>query len=400
MSMDDIGTADAARQPGHPVLARLLARIECGRLIVVTPEGDRLVGRGRMDGPEAELRLHSHRLFRRMLWNGDLGFAEGYFAGDWSTPDLPRLLEFAAANLGAVGRTVARNPFAALASRIGHFRRTNTRAGSRRNIAFHYDLGNEFYRLWLDRSMTYSSALYENARVETLEAAQDAKIARIATLLALEPGQRVLEIGCGWGALAARLAGAGAHVTAITLSTEQKAEAEARAARLGLAGRIEVRLQDYRDVTESFDRIVSIEMIEAVGARYWTDYFGALRARLARGGRAVVQAITIDEARFEDYRRRPDFIQRYVFPGGMLPTKTIMADEAARAGLRLTGAEFFGASYARTLAEWRSRFLEVWPMIEAMGFDQRFKRIWEYYLAYCEAGFRRGTIDVGLYVLE
>ncbi len=399
MSMDEAGMATAPRRSGHPVLARLLARIEHGRLVVITPEGDRLVGRGRADGPEAELRVHSRRLFRRLLWNGDLGFAEGYFTGDWSTPDLPGLLEFAAANLGAVGPAVARNPFAALASRIGHLRRANTRTGSRRNIAFHYDLGNEFYRLWLDPSMTYSSALYATAD-QTLEAAQAAKIARIAALLALEPGERVLEIGCGWGALAASLAGAGAHVSAITLSTEQKAEAEARAARLGLAERIEVRLEDYRDVTETFDRIVSIEMIEAVGARYWPDYFGALRQRLRPGGRAVVQAITIEESRFEDYRRRPDFIQRYVFPGGMLPTRTIIAEQAARAGLRLTATEFFGASYARTLAEWRRRFLDVWPMIEAMGFDLRFRRIWEYYLAYCEAGFRRGTIDVGLYVME
>ena len=244
--------------------------------------------------------------------------------------------------------------------------------------------------------MNYSGARYAQA-AQTLEQAQEARLDRVAELLEAAPGQRVLEIGFGWGPLAERLIERhGCRVTGLTLSAAQREFARARLARRGLARNADLRLQDYRDVEDGFDRIVSIEMLEAVGERYWPTYFAKLRQALTETGIAVLQVITIAETRFARYRRQPDFIQRYIFPGGMLPTVEIIRREAARAGLRLVAHESFGASYAKTLAEWRRRFLQRWPQIEALGFDLRFKRMWEFYLAYCEVGFEVGTVDVNL----
>jgi cyclopropane-fatty-acyl-phospholipid synthase len=283
--------------------------------------------------------------------------------------------------------------------RLRHLLKANSKSGSRRNIAFHYDLGNDFYRLWLDRSMTYSSAIYENPE-QSLEDAQQAKQQRILELLTLNGGERVLEIGCGWGSLAAGLARHGARVTAVTLSAQQLAGAQAFIAAESSADRVELRLQDYREVEGSFDRIVSIEMLEAVGEEYWPAYFTTLRARLRAGGKAVLQVITIREDGFERYRKSTDFIQRYIFPGGLLPSKAVIAEQAVRAGFSLTSVASFGDSYAITLVEWRRRFLSAWPEIEQLGFGPSFRRLWEYYLSYCEAGFRIGAIDVGLYLMH
>jgi cyclopropane-fatty-acyl-phospholipid synthase len=278
-------------------------------------------------------------------------------------------------------------------NRLQHRLRENTKRGSRRNIAAHYDLGNAFYQQWLDRGMNYSSAIYRDG--DTLEDAQAAKVGRIAELLDLRGNERVLEVGCGWGAVAERLLQErAAQYVGLTLSREQLAFARERLADKG--ERADVRLQDYRDVTGTFDRIASIEMFEAVGERYWPVYFDKIRALLAEGGAAVLQIITIDEKRFDTYRKTPDFIQRYIFPGGVLPTAAIIEREIRRAGLRLVHNEAFGQSYALTLREWRNRFLRSWPKIETLGFDQQFRRMWEYYLAYCEVGFRFGSIDVRL----
>lgn len=382
---------------GAWLIRRALSCIESGRLSIVTPDGARYDHAAATPGAEATLVIHDWRALRRLARSGDIGFAEGYIAGDWSSPDLVALITLVAENVAHLQRVMDGWAPVRLASRLKHLARRNSASGSRRNIAFHYDLGNDFYRHWLDASMTYSSALRVRPG-QTLEAAQAEKLARIAALLAPGPQDRVLEIGCGWGALAAHLAGHAASVTGVTLSREQLDWGRRSVADLG--DRVDLRLQDYRAVTETYDRIVSIEMIEAVGERYWPVYFDKLRACLAPGGRAVLQVITIREDRFDAYRSGSDFIQRYIFPGGMLLTSQAIAREAGRAGLRLADAETFGIGYAETLAEWRRRFDKAWPDIARLGFDDRFRRLWDYYLCYCEAGFRAGTIDVGLYVLE
>jgi cyclopropane-fatty-acyl-phospholipid synthase len=331
-----------------------------------------------------------------VLRDGENGLAEAYVEGLWTSPDFDAFFAFGVANGAEVNERTRGFFLAELVNRVRHWRNANTKAGSRRNIAAHYDLGNDFYAAWLDAGMSYSSALYESG-ADTLEAAQEAKIRRALDLMRLEGGERVLEIGCGWGAVMQALVERhGATVTGLSLSTEQVAYARQR---LGADGRAVPMLQDYRDVEGRFDRIVSIEMLEAVGERYWPLYFSRLRELLAEGGTAVLQVITISEGLFPSYRAKPDFIQRYIFPGGMLPTKTAIAEEARAAGLTLDHQEFFGLSYAETLAAWRRRFLAAWPKIEAMGFDERFRRLWLYYLAYCEAGFRAGSIDVGFYRL-
>jgi cyclopropane-fatty-acyl-phospholipid synthase len=385
----------------HEALAALLAplvhRIVCGGITIVTPRGGRIVHQGAAAGPQACVILHSWRAVRRLLFGGDVAFAEAYIDGDWSTPDLTAVIELAARNGDTLNAAIGGSFLVRVVNRIRHLGRANTRRGSKRNIIAHYDLGNDFYRLWLDESMTYSSAIYAPGATESLEEAQAAKIRRIGDLLDTGEGQTVLEIGCGWGALARSLARRGARVTGLTLSPSQLAFARARGEEEGLSERLDLRLQDYRDVRGEFDRIVSIEMIEAVGERYWPAYFSTLSARLRRGGCAVVQAITIAEDRFEDYRKAADFIQRYVFPGGMLPSKRVLGDMAARFGLELQSAECFADSYALTLAEWRRRMWRAAPQIAEQGFDARFRRLWDYYLSYCEAGFRARTIDVGLY---
>jgi cyclopropane-fatty-acyl-phospholipid synthase len=380
--------------PGRKLLAAVLARIEVGALTAVLPDGTSLRSQGAAPGPEAVWILHRWRALRRLLLGGDIGFATAYIDGDWSSPDPVALLELAGRNLARIpGASGAPAPVRLL-HRLAHRARANTRAGSRRNIVAHYDLGNAFYRLWLDAGMNYSSALYREPGL-SLEAAQAAKQALVLDMLGVRPGERVLEIGCGWGDLAGRLADAGAEVTGITLSPAQLAHAGAR-----LGGRARLLLQDYRDTEGRYERIVSIEMIEAVGEAYWPVYFDTLRCRIAPGGAAVIQAITIGDEWMAEYRRGADFIQRHVFPGGMLPSPGEIARLAAAHGFAIVRHESFGPSYARTLAEWRTRFHAAWPAIAAQGFGPRFRRLWDYYLAYCEAGFRAGRVDVGLWRLE
>jgi len=384
---------------GPWLVRRVMQHLQIGRLTVVLPSGERVDHIGAQPGPHGIVEMHNGRAFRRMLTRGDVGFAEGYIAGDWSSPDLTALIALAAENVARLDRVFEGLWPVRLYRQLTHHLKRNSAKGSRRNIAFHYDLGNDFYRLWLDESMTYSSAC-AILQGQSLEDAQAAKIARIAKLLDIGTDQTALEIGCGWGALAAALAETGVHVTGLTLSEEQLAFAQRRVAIGRLEDRTDLRLQDYREVDERFDRIVSIEMLEAVGEAYWPVYFDRLRRCLKPGGRIVLQAITIRDDRFDSYKRSPDFIQRYIFPGGMLPTPGILGDQAAGAGLRIINSETFGTGYADTLAEWRRRFDAAWDQIAALGFEPSFKRLWDYYLSYCEAGFRTGTIDVGLYVLE
>ncbi len=375
------------------LLHRIFSGLECGHLVIDTPAGERLVINGNQPGTQGRLEIRSWRFLWRLVAGWDIGFAESYMAGEWISPNLGGLLMLALRN--SAFAEPLRPP--RLLLRLRHALNRNTRRGSRRNIAAHYDLGNEFYAHWLDAGMSYSAALFSSAG-QTLEEAQNAKLDRVLDLLEVSGGEQVLEIGCGWGSLADRVIGRyGCALTSLTISAKQLEFARKRLRDLDLLRYSDLRLQDYRDVRGPYDRIVSIEMLEAVGEAYWSTYFEKLRVNLRPGGIAVLQVITINEDRFENYRRRPDFIQKYIFPGGMLPTTKIIECEIAAAGLRLVTSEFFGDSYARTLGEWQRRFQRAWPAIEALGFDDRFKRTWEYYLAYCEAGFEAGAVNVGLY---
>jgi cyclopropane-fatty-acyl-phospholipid synthase len=381
------------------VLRKVLAAMDSGRLTLVLPDGTRVDCRGMKAGPEATIVIHKFSALRRLLFSGDVAFAEAFVRGEWSSPDVAAAIELAAVNGESFMRAVEGFPPARFANWLVHRLRANSRVGSRRNIAAHYDLGNDFYWLWLDPMMFYSSGIYRRAD-ETLEEAQRNKIDRVLELLDARHGESVLEIGCGWGALAVATAESGAGaVTGLTLSKEQLAHAQALVDRHDLRSKVALKLEDYRDIAGKFDRIVSVEMIEAVGREYWPVYFASLRDRLAEGGHIVLQAITIDDARFEKYMTTPDFIQRYIFPGGALPCPRALREEAQRAGLRVETVETFGASYARTLVDWRERFHDNWSHIEALGFDHSFRRLWDYYLCYCIGGFRSGAIDVGLYRL-
>lgn len=361
-----------------------------GTLNYVLPSGATGTIRGAEAGPEGTIVLRRWRAVRRLVFRGSLGFAEAYLDGDWESPDLPTFVELVTRN--AVNRRVG-TFWQRVADRLRHNWRSNTKTGSRRNIAAHYDLGNDFYAQWLDPSMTYSSAVYpENGKI--LEDAQSSKYARLLELVAAKPGERILEIGCGWGGFAEFAARRGIAVTGITISPAQFEFAEQRIARAGLSDLVEIRLCDYRDVEESFDHVVSIEMIEAVGETYWPVYFDRIARCVRRGGRVAIQAITTRDEHFAHYRRRADFIQTYIFPGGMLPCRSALREQAHRVGLKWLQDDGFAPHYARTLGEWREKFLASWPRIRTMGFDERFRRLWEFYLASCEGSFRARGIDV------
>ncbi len=401
---DRILTGSAKRQSPPPLFSLIVARFlrgflgaaQVGTMTVTFPAGFSLLHRGTRPGPNAIINIRRWRALWRMAFGGAIGLARAYMDDDFASPDIRALLDFAKQNEASLFKVAPGSRRTLLLERARHLRRLNTRRGSRRNVAAHYDLGNAFYALWLDKGMNYSSALFSR-ECQALEDAQRAKLNRICELLDLAPGQRILEIGCGWGPLAEILtADPSRQFTGLTLSAQQLAFAQKRLCSLSTAQNWDLRLQDYRDVAGRYDRIVSVEMVEAVGERYWPIYFDKLRQSLTNSGVAVLQAITIAESRFANYRRRPDFIQRYIFPGGMLPTKDVIRREAERAGLRVVEQQSFGASYARTLAEWRGRFLSRWPEAERLGFDAQFKRMWDFYLSYCEVGFATGTIDVSL----
>lgn len=378
------------------LLARWLGPVRAGRLTLDLPSGDQLVLTGPHRGEEAHVAVHRWRAISRLVWAGDTGLAEAYRDGDWSTGDLRALIKWGVTNFGDPGTVSDGWTPARIANVFRHAARANSRRTSRRNIHAHYDLGNAFYAAWLDPSMSYSSALYAEPST-SLDAAQTAKLDRIVALLAPRTGDKVLEIGCGWGALAKRLiAEHGCHVTGLTLSDEQCRYARESLAMAGFSARADIRLQDYRDLTGTFDRIASIEMLEAVGEQYWPTYFAKLQASLAPHGTIVLQVITIADDRYAAYRARPDFIQKHIFPGGMLPTKSIIAQQAEVAGLVVQDMECFGASYARTLAAWRDSFEANTAKLAALGFEAPFRRLWSFYFAYCEAGFDRGWLDVSL----
>ena len=392
---------DGARQQGltssliFAIAGRLLRGISKGSLRLVLANGKSRTFTGPLDGVAAEIQIVSSKLLWLVLRRGSIGFAEAYLGRHWETPDLANVFRFFLDNADAMQGSGGTQFSAAPRDRAYHRARPNSKKGSQRNIAAHYDLGNAFYALWLDPGMSYSSGLFAE-HAESLAAAQNRKYAMILEWLELRAGARVLEIGCGWGGFVEAAVKADAAVTGITISEAQLAFAKARAAD---QPNTDLRFQDYRDTAGTFDGIASIEMIEAVGEENWPRYFETLFQRLKPGASAVLQAITIPEHFFDHYRRNPDFIQRYIFPGGVLPTRQAIATEGQRAGLVLDRELQFSASYAETLWRWLANFRANWPAIEKLGFDERFRRMWEYYLIYCATGFEREVIEVGLYRL-
>ncbi len=384
---------------GLPARARMVLSaaqgLARGSLRIRVPDGRAFLVGGNAPGPDAEVILHNWNLPGRAFAGGTIGVAESYMDGDWDSPDVTTFLELFVVNTEA-GEKVAggANWFLTTVQRVRHWLNENTHSGSKRNISAHYDLGNSFYKQWLDPSMTYSSALYDTG-ANDLESAQAAKYRALARDTGVGPNDHVLEIGCGWGGFAEFAAREiGCKVTGLTISKEQHDFARQRIAAAGLSDKVEIKLQDYRDETGKYDRIASIEMFEAVGEKYWPVFFGKVKDCLKAGGTAGMQIITINEAAYKLYRKRPDFIQRYVFPGGMLPTPALLKSLGADHGLSHLRERVFAQDYARTLAEWRSRFWSSWEKIVPLGFDERFKKLWEFYLHYCEAGFRAEYIDV------
>jgi cyclopropane-fatty-acyl-phospholipid synthase len=401
-------TAALGLPAGAPAAARtvlqLLSRLRHGCLSVRLPDGSmRRFGQGQT--PSASLHLNDWQVCSAALKSGDIGFAEGYIDGHWSSPDLAALLRLFIANRREVEDVIYGTWLGRLFYRVRHLLNRNTRGNSQKNIHAHYDLGNAFYELWLDGTMNYSSALYETPQA-SMQQAQLAKVRRALRMVDVKPGERVLEIGCGWGALAEMATTEfGARLVGVTLSTEQLAWARARMSRCGVAERADLRLQDYRDIgrdglaDQSFDAICSIEMIEAVGREYWPTYFAAVARLLKTGGRACIQSIVIDDEFFERYLQSTDFIQQYIFPGGCLPSPGAFRAQAEQAGLKVIDEFCFGQDYARTLQEWRQAFMAREHEVLALGFDRRFMRIWEFYLAYCEAAFAERNTDVVQYTL-
>jgi len=378
-------------------LLRMLSRLEHGSLKLECPDG-KLLKFGNED-PAVTLSLSSWEPFLAAIRSGDIGFAESYLQGEWQTDNLAKLIELFIHNRNALESAIYGSWWGSLLYRIKHLFNRNSRAGSRRNIHAHYDIGNSFYTLWLDPSMTYSSALFAQPEF-TLQQAQYAKYERIFSEINGGADSRILEIGCGWGGFAELAAKKGARITGLTLSTEQLDFAQKRLNDAGVSERTELRLQDYRDTDGEYDGIASIEMFEAVGEEYWDSYFACIEKNLKTGGRACIQTITIADDLFERYRKGTDFIQQYIFPGGMLPSPSIFRAHAQRHGLSVVNELAFGLDYARTLRLWDHAFEEALPAVQAQGFDERFIRTWKFYLAYCEAGFRAGSIDLFQFTLQ
>jgi cyclopropane-fatty-acyl-phospholipid synthase len=378
----------------------LLSRLRRGLLNVTTPHGAGLVFGDARSGPVAHLHVRDWRACGRILAAGDIGFAEAWRAGWLDTHDLPAVLRLALRNHDVLDRVIFGGRFKRLWYRLQHGLRANTRRGARRNVHAHYDIGNAFYQLWLDPTWTYSSAMFDGDLTRTLAEAQSAKYQRIIDVLGLRAGDRALEIGCGWGGFAEHAARQGIAVHGVTISSAQLAAARIRLGTQGLDGLATLELRDYRDLDGAYDAVVSIEMFEAVGERFWGRYFDTVRARLKPGGRALVQSITIDERQFQRYRRSSDFIKQFIFPGGMLPSAARFQQSAARHGLRTRDAHAFGPDYAETLRRWRGAFESQRTAIQAQGFDEAFIRIWQMYLCYSEAGFEEGHTDVVQFLLS
>jgi cyclopropane-fatty-acyl-phospholipid synthase len=381
------------------LLYKLLSNCKVGTLHIKLGQ-EVYVLQAKEPGPDAHIEVHNpFKMIKRFTRYGEVGLAESYMSGDWETLDLSSLLYWGALNLESLFHALQANFFVKWFNRARHLIRHNSEQGSKRNISAHYDLGNDFYSLWLDSTMTYSSGIFSDED-EPLEQAQIRKYKQLLDSLNATPGQHILEVGCGWGGFAEYAAQQGFRVTGITLSTEQLAWANKRISDAGLSHLVELKLQDYRHLTDEFDHIVSIEMFEAVGERYWPGYFDMLQARLKPGGKVALQVITIDHKNFDYYRQTVDFIQLYIFPGGMLPSPEVFAEHADKAGLIIDQAVDYGHDYEKTLKLWHHRFNDVVHQVEALGYDQRFIKMWRYYLSYCEAGFRIEHTGVYQYLMS
>ena len=386
------GQADLPRYFG--AVFHIAQRVERGRLDILLPDGRRFRAEGSEPGPVSEVEVHNPGLFARMIRDGDLGFCEAYMEGWWSTPDLMVFMDFIHEASDSIVDAFPGQGLIRTYEKLRFWLQSNTRRQAKKNISHHYDLGNDFYSLWLDDTMTYSSGMFRTGQ-ESLETAQAQKYASMVDKIGAQPGDHVLEIGCGWGGFAEYAAAErGLKVTGLTISQEQHDYAVARIARAGLSDQVEIRLQDYRDERGSYDGIASIEMFEAVGERYWPVYFKTLRDRLKPGGRAALQVITVEEKRWASYKRGVDFIQKYIFPGGMLPTPSRLRDEVRAAGLHVAGSVEFGDSYSLTLRRWHETFNDRWEEAAGLGFDERFRRMWNFYLTSCAATFQSGNCDV------
>ena len=378
-----------------------LEHIEYGALTITWPDGEtnQFIGKHQDKGHHATVNIHSFRAFKRLFTSGLLGWDKAYLQGEWDSSDLTTFLAWCQDNEECLYANLESNWFARITAKLQHFNNRNNKAGSQKNIAYHYDLGNTFYQLWLDRSMTYSSAYFTNDKQTLSEAQHNKNIQIIDALKIRQEKPSVLEIGCGWGGFAETLlTSTDASIHGITLSKEQLEYAQQRLTEH--SSRASITFTDYRDIDQQYDYIVSIEMLEAVGVQYWPTYFEKIKHSLKPGGKAIIQVITITDNKFEEYRDNVDFIQKYVFPGGMLPSDRVMRSEITEAGLSLDNVTTFGQSYAKTLKLWRENFHNNWDTIQALGFDDYFKRLWDYYLCYCEAGFLKETIDVAWYELS
>ena len=375
-----------------PLLDQLDERLEVGGIEVTLPDGsERRLGFAK-PGPAAIVLLKSWYALVRLATSGSIGWYRAWAKGEWSSPDPVPLFALFMSNAQALGDLGRAKGSARLYNLLRHRRKDNDLVGARENIAAHYDLGNDFYREWLDPTMSYSSARF--AAGEDLEAGQRRKVSLLLDRLDLKPGMRLLEIGCGWGSLAIEAARRGAKVVGLTLSAEQKSWADAKVAEAKLSDRIEIRMQDYRQIDEQFGAIASVEMVEAVGERWWPAYCDAIARNLKTGGKAALQFISMDHALFEGYARNPDFIQAYIFPGGMLIDEPRFERLARERGLSWQDRQGFGLDYAETLSIWRKRYDEAVGEGRLKGFDERFHNLWRYYLMYCEGGFRGRGIDV------
>jgi cyclopropane-fatty-acyl-phospholipid synthase len=377
----------------HPVF-NLCSKLNTGRLDFELPDGRVFRVEGSKSGPVAYVKINDNDIFARLIRDGDLGFSEAYMDGAWDSPDLQAFMDFVHADNGDLYDGF---PGMGLVRKWEQFRfwlQSNSKKQARKNISHHYDLGNDFYGLWLDDTMTYSSAIFEQGD-NSLEMAQRAKYASMVDQMGAQPGDHILEIGCGWGGFAEYAAKErGLKVTGLTISKEQLKYAQDRMERNGLQDLVELKLQDYRDETGTYDGIASIEMFEAVGQKYWPIYFDKVKQCLKPGKNATLQIITIQDARWDVYRNTVDFIQKYIFPGGMLPSPTVLRQEVVKAGLEVEKSIEFGKSYAQTLRMWHDTFNARWDQIENMGFDDRFRRMWNFYLTSCASTFEYGNCDV------